>query len=123
MLKRSRIKQIREELLTEWRGAEEPFNLNSGIHKAENFITSILRQAGLEDGLTENEVLSMWKDLAGDFVSRHAQPQSIKGGHLVLRVTQPALRFQLEQMKSVLMTRITAQLGKGRIKSIKFSLG
>ena len=48
---------------------------------------------------------------------------SVKGGHLVLRVTQPAMRFHLEQMKPMLLTRIKAQLGENRIKSIKFSLG
>jgi hypothetical protein len=41
----------------------------------------------------------------------------------VLRVTQPALRFQLEQMKPMLFTRIRQQLGEGKIKSIKFQLG
>ena len=40
-----------------------------------------------------------------------------------LRVTQPALRFQLEQMKPMLLTRIRQQLGEGRVKTIKFQLG
>jgi predicted nucleic acid-binding Zn ribbon protein len=115
--------KIREEILREWRGGEEPDDLNAGIHLAQNFVTAILRAAGAEDGLHEDQVRATWKELAGDFIARHTEPISVKGGNLILRVTQPALRFQLEQMKPMLQKRIRDQLGEGRIKSIKFQLG
>lgn len=115
--------KIREEILREWRGAEEPSDLSAGIHQAEKFIAAILRAAGAEDGLHEDQVRATWKELAGDFIGRHTEPISVKSGNLVLRVTQPALRFQLEQMKPMLLLRIREQLGEGRIKTIKFQLG
>ncbi len=115
--------KIREELLREWRGADEPADLNAGIHLAENFISAILRAAGAEDGLHEDHVRATWKELAGDFIGRHTEPISVKSGNLVLRVTQPALRFQLEQMKPMLLQRVREQLGEGRIKTIRFQLG
>ena len=114
---------IREEILREWRGADEPDDLNAGIHLAEKFVAAILRSAGAEDGLHEDQVRATWKELAGDFIGRHTEPVSVKSGHLVLRCTQPALRFQLEQMKPMLLKRIRDQLGEGRIQSIKFQLG
>lgn len=114
---------IRKEILSEWRGCEEATDLNQGIHTAEKFISAILRSAGAEDGLHEDQVRSAWKELAGDFISRHSEPVSVKNGHLVLRVTQPAMRFHLEQMKPMLLTRIRAQLGGNRVKSVKFALG
>ena len=123
MKKPPRPGRIREEILREWRGSDEPDDLDAGIHLAENFITAILRAAGAEDGLHEDQVRETWKDLAGDFIARHTEPLSVKGGNLVLRVTQPALRFQLEQMKPLLLKRIRDQLGEGRIKTIKFQLG
>ena len=123
MRKRPRPTKIREEILREWRGIDEPADLNAGIHLADQFVTAILRAAGAEDGLHEDQVRASWKELAGDFISRHTEPVSVKGGHLVLRVTQPAMRFHLDQMKPMLLTRIKAQLGENRIKSIKFSLG
>lgn len=116
-------RRIREEILLEWRGIEEPADLNAGIHLAERFVTAILRAAGAEDGLHEDQVRETWKDLAGEFIARHTEPLSVKGGVLILRVTQPALRFQLEQMKPMLLKRIRNQLGEDRIKSIKFQLG
>jgi predicted nucleic acid-binding Zn ribbon protein len=115
--------KIREEILREWRGGEEPDDLNAGIHLAQDFVTAILRAAGAEDGLHEDQVRATWKELAGDFIARHTEPISVKGGNLILRVTQPTLRFQLEQMKPMLQKRIRDQLGEDRIKSIKFQLG
>ncbi|MES2474381.1 MAG: DUF721 domain-containing protein [Verrucomicrobiota bacterium] len=115
--------KIREEILREWRGADEPSDLTAGIHPAADFITAILRAAGAEDGLHEDQVRATWTELAGDFISRHTEPISVKGGNLVLRVTQPALRFQLEQMKPMLLQRIREQLGENKVKSIKFQLG
>lgn len=114
---------FREEILREWRGCDEAADLSKGIYKAEKFIASILKSAGLEDGLDEDQVRAAWKELAGDFIHRHTEPVSVKNGHLVLRVTQPAMRFHLEQMKPMLLTRIRAQLGENRIKSVKFALG
>lgn len=123
MSRKPRTNAIREEILREWRGCDEVTDLNKGISKAEHFIASILKSAGLEDGLDEDQVRSAWKELAGDFIHRHTEPVSVKNGHLVLRVTQPAMRFHLEQMKPMLLTRIRAQLGENRIKSVKFALG
>lgn len=123
MSKPLRPAKIREEILREWRGADEPADLNAGTYLAEKFVAAILRAAGAEDGLHEDQVRASWKELAGDFISRHSEPVSVKGGHLVLRVTQPAMRFHLEQMKPMLLARIKAQLGETRIKSIKFTLG
>ena len=123
MKKPPRPGKIREEILREWRGADEPADLNAGIHLAEKFVAAILRAAGAEDGLNEDQVRATWKELAGDFIARHTEPISVKGGNLVLRVTQPALRFQLEQMKPMLLARIREQLGEGRVKTIKFNIG
>ena len=63
---------IREEILREWRGADEPDDLNAGIHLAEKFVAAILRSAGAEDGLHEDQVRATWKELAGDFIGRHS---------------------------------------------------
>ena len=126
MSKPAKLRRIREEILGEWRGCEKPRDLNAGIHLAHDFVAAImrgLRASGAADGLDEMEVRTAWKELAGDFIARHSEPVSVKGGHLVLRVTQPAMRFHLEQMKPLLLQRIQQQLGAERIRSVKFALG
>ncbi len=123
MKKPSASSRIREEILREWRGSDEPSNLNAGIHPAGKFVAAILRAAGAEEGLNEDMVRATWKELAGDFIGRHSEPVSVKSGNLLLRCTQPALRFQLEQMKPMLLKRIREKLGEGKVRTIQFAIG
>jgi len=123
MNRTSRTGGIRENILREWRGCDEAMDLNAGVHDAGEFIAAILRAADAEDSLHEDHVRATWKELAGEFIARHAEPVSVRNGHLVLRVTQPTMRFHLEQMKPMLLARIRSKLGEDRIKSVKFTLG
>ena len=126
MSKHAKQRRFREEILSEWRGCDEAHDLNAGVHLPADFVAAILRglrAAGAADGLDEAEVRATWKDLAGEFIARHAEPVSVKGGHLLLRVTQPAMRFELEQMKPMLLGRLRSHLGELRIRSVKFTLG
>ena len=126
MNKQAELRRIREEILGEWRGCDEAGDPNAGVHRANEFVAAILsglRAAGAADGLDEVEVRAAWKELAGEFIARHAEPLTVKGGHLVLRVTQPAMRFHLDQMKPMLLERIQHRLGATRIRSVKFTLG
>lgn len=113
----------REKILREWRGCEEVMSPNEGVHLPGSFMTAIMKYVGVEDGLQEQQVKSAWKELAGDFIAGHTEPISVKNGHLVLRVTQPAMRFHLDQMKPMLLSRIQEQLGHQQIRSIKFNMG
>jgi predicted nucleic acid-binding Zn ribbon protein len=119
----SRSERIRQRILSEWRGVDEPMDLERGVHRPAAFVERVLRKLGLGDGLQEQEVLDAWKEVAGDFLAAHSHPQSVKGGHLVLRVTQPSMRFHLEQMKPVLLKRLQERFGEERIRSIRFGLG
>ena len=122
MKRKPSASRLREEILREWRGGDEADDLSAGIHRAQEFVAAVLKAAGAEDGLNEDEVRSTWKELAGEFIAKHTEPVSVKGGHLVLRVTQPAMRFHLEQMKPLLLKRIKEQLGE-KIRSVKFGHG
>jgi len=42
---------------------------------------------------------------------------------LTIRVTQPAMRFHLEQMRGSLLKKIQQAAGNDKIQSIRFSVG
>lgn len=115
--------RFREQVLREWRGIDEPLDLDSGIHSPAESLAVILRRFGIQDGLDEEQVKSAWRELAGEFIASHSQPDSVKNGQLVLRVTQPAMRFHLEQMKPMLLERLRELLGPDKIRTIRFMLG
>ena len=116
-------KNIHEELISEWLGCNKPTNLGKNISEAGAWIDDILKKQFFAESLNEEEVKSAWKDVAGDFIAANTHPVSVKDGNLVLRVTQPAMRFHLEQMKPEVLRKIKARFGANKIHSVKFTLG
>ncbi len=123
MTKDGRLREIGLSVLREWRGADEPADLAANMHHAADFMQAILRAAGAREGVEAEELRAHWREIAGDFLKPHAEPLSIRNGHLVLQVTQPAMRFHLEQMKGELMRKFRERLGEDRVKSIRFQVG
>lgn len=121
--KPTRQQGIHDELISEWLGCDKPTNLAKNVSTASDWVDEILRKQFFADNLDEEAVKSAWKEVAGDFIGANTEPVSVKEGHLVLRVTQPAMRFHLEQMKPELLKSIKARFGAGKIKSIRFNLG
>ena len=123
MAKESRLEAMRRAILRDWRGGDEPAHPDERLHLPKEFLASILRQAGATAGIDEERLRAMWKEVAGEFVARHATPVSLKNGCLTLQVLQPAIRFQLEQTRAVLLKNIQAVAGEGLVKSIRFAVG
>jgi len=123
MAKESRLEAIRRAVLRDWRGADDPSHPDERLHLPKEFLAAILRQAGATEGIDEERLRGMWKEVAGDFVARHATPVSLKGGCLTLHVLQPAIRFQLEQTRNVLLQKIQEAAGAGVVKTIRFVVG
>ncbi len=123
MARDGRLERIRRAVLREWRGGDEPVHPDDHLHRATKFLGAILRDAKVSEGIDEERLREMWVEIAGDFIARHATPDSLRGGCLTLKVLQPAMRFQLEQMKPRLLANLERVAGKGVVKSIRFSLG
>jgi predicted nucleic acid-binding Zn ribbon protein len=123
---RTRAQEFRREILREWRGCDAVGDPNAGIRPAAALVGAILRglrAAGMADGFDEAEVRQVWKEVAGEFIGRYSEPASVREGVLVLRVSQPSMKFHLEQMKPLLLERIRERLGRDRIKAIRFTHG
>jgi hypothetical protein len=106
-----------------WRDIDEPLNLNEGIHSPSEFIAEILRQVGLSEGIEENRLKEAWKEIVGDYISSYSRPVSLKKNILTLQVSQPAMKFHLEQMRGELLTKLQKFFGKDVIKIIRFTVG
>lgn len=120
---KDRLARLRRAILREWRGGDEPEHLDSRVHQSNEFVAEILRAAGAADGIEVEKLREMWREIAGDFVSRNAAPDSLKNGCLTLKVLQPAMRFHLEQMNGQLLANLKKAAGEDVVKSIRFALG
>lgn len=112
------IEWMRALSLRQWRHGEPVKDPARNIHHAGEFLDKLLEEVGATGGLEEKQLHDAWVKVAGDFISKNSKPESLKKGVLVLRVVQPALRFQLEQMKGKLLQNFKRELGEGVIKTI-----
>jgi predicted nucleic acid-binding Zn ribbon protein len=105
-----------------WREDGDP-DLNSCLHRPSEFIAEIIRRVGLDEGIHEEMLRSMWVELVGDYIAKGSFPDSLKKGMLTIRVTQSAMRFHLEQMKTGLLQKLRASPGGEKIQALRFSFG
>jgi predicted nucleic acid-binding Zn ribbon protein len=105
-----------------WRQDGDP-DVNSSLHHPSEFIAEIIRRMGLDEGIHEEMLRSLWVELVGDYIARGTCPDSLKKGLLTIRVTQSAMRFHLEQMKGGLLIKLRASPGGEKIQALRFSLG
>ena len=117
------LKRVRNQLLTEWRGGVNPPSPTRNIHQPGEFLSELLKSVGLSEGINADKLKESWSVVAGEFVSKHTVPESIRGGVLVLRVLQPAMKFHLQQMSGKLLENMRQELGDGVVKQIKFVIG
>jgi len=122
MPSKDRLAAMRRAILREWRDEEEE-HPDARLHAAGEFVKAILERAGAAEGIEEERLREMWREVAGEMVSRHAAPFSLRNGCLTLTVLQPAMRVHLEQMKGMLLKRLQAAAGEGVVKSIRLTLG
>lgn len=112
------IEWMRALALRQWRHGDPVKNPVRNIHHAGEFIDTLLEEVGASGSIEEKQLHDAWEKVAGDFIAKNSKPESLKKGVLVLRVVQPALRFQLEQMKGKLLSNFRRELGEGIVRSI-----
>ena len=120
---RKRNSRIREKLLSEWRGGIDPPHPARNIHEPSEYLDELLKVVGLSEGVDEGRLKEVWGRVAGEFVAKHTVPDSIRGGTLVLKVLQPAMKFHLQQMSGKLLENLHRELGKNTVKQVVFKIG
>jgi len=109
---------LRALTLRQWRHADPVKDPVRNISHASESLDKILEEVGATGGLEEKQLQDAWLQVAGEFIAKNAKPESLKKGVLVLRVVQPTLKFQLEQMKGKLLQNFRRELGEGVVKVI-----
>lgn len=123
MKRPTRQELMRRQVRREWHGVDEAPDLNANVSRAADYVAEIMRLAGLVDGMEEQHLQEIWSELAGEFVAKGSVPVSLKRGCLTIRVSQPSMRFHLEQMRGSLLAKIQAAAGNDKIQSLRISVG
>jgi len=115
---------LRAAVVAEWRGLPANKTRPDRWQAPADLLPKLMQQLGLSERLRENEVIEAWKQVVGDFIAAHSAPVSLRGGVLFVRVLQPALHYQFEQIsKAEILRKLKQRFGTKIIREIRFRVG
>ena len=115
---------LRAAVIAEWRGLPDRKQKPDRWHAPADVLPKLMQQLGLKERLHETEVIEAWTHIVGDFIAAHSTPVSLREGVLYVRVLQPSLHYQFEQIsKPEILRKLKQRFGGKTIKQIRFRLG
>ena len=76
-----------------------------------------MQKLGLKERLHETEVIEAWEKTVGQFIAAHSAPVALRDGILYVRVLQPALHYELEQVsKADILHKLKQRFGTKTIR-------
>ena len=115
---------IRSRVLQEWRGLPQKASTKDRWHSTAEVLPGLLQKLGLKERLGETEVIEAWTSIVGEFIARHSAPVSLREGILYVRVLQPSLHYELEQIsKAEVVRKLKRRFGGKVVRDVKFRLG
>jgi predicted nucleic acid-binding Zn ribbon protein len=115
---------LRAAVIAEWRGLPAKKQRPDRFQSPAELMPKLMQRLGLRERLRETEVIDAWSKIVGDFIAAHSAPVALREGVLYVRVLQPALHYELEQIsKSEILRKLKQRFGSKTIRGVRFRVG
>ena len=115
---------LRARVIAEWRGLPEPYVRPDRTTTVAEGISRVMKSLGLSARIREEEVLTAWRGIVGDFLANHSEPHQLKNGILFVRVLQPTMHYELDRVwKPKILEKMRERFGAKTVKEIRFRIG
>jgi len=115
---------LRAHVVAEWRGLPEKTVTHNRWAAPADVLPKVMQRLGLKERLQEAEVLEAWSKIVGDFIAAHSAPVALREGVLYVRVLQPALHYELEQVAKIdVLRKLKRRFGPKIIRDVRFRVG
>jgi len=115
---------LRAAVISEWRGLPQKKVQPDRWQSPSELMPRLMQRLGLRERLRETEVIDAWSRIVGDFIAAHSAPVALREGVLYVRVLQPALHYELEQIsKSQVLRKLKQRFGSKTIRDVRFRVG
>ena len=115
---------LRAAVIAEWRGLPERKPRPDRWQSPADVLPKLVQRLGLHERLHETEVIEAWSKIVGEFIAAHSAPVALREGILYVRVLQPALHYELEQIsKPEILRKLKKRFGGKTIRDIRFRVG
>ena len=93
------------------------------IERLGDVLEKSLRRLDLNSRLEDYGVWTVWNQAVGAAIARNAQPEKIRNGTLIVKVSSPVWMQQLQFMKEMIAAKLNEQLKGNVVKNIFFMVG
>jgi predicted nucleic acid-binding Zn ribbon protein len=115
---------LRATVIAEWRGLPERKMRADRWQAPADVLPKLMQRLGLRERLHEAEVIDAWSKIVGEFIAAHSAPVALRDGILYVRVLQPALHYELEQVSKIdILRKLKKRFGSRTIRDIRFRVG
>jgi predicted nucleic acid-binding Zn ribbon protein len=115
---------LRALAIAEWRRLPEPKTRPDRFQSTSDLLPKLMQRLGLKERLHETEVTDAWSKIVGEFIAAHSEPVALREGILYIRVLQPALHYELEQVSKIdILRKLKQRFGGKAIRDIRFRVG
>ena len=115
---------LRAAVVSEWRGFPEKRTRPDQWQMPSELLPKLMQKLGLKERLHEGEIIEAWAKIVGDFIAAHSTPVALREGVLYVRVLQPALHYQFEQIsKADILRKLKRRFGSKTIHDVRFRVG
>ena len=115
---------FRTKVLSEWRGYRETAVAPDRARAVGETLGKVMQKLGLQERLTEVQILSAWKEIVGEWFALHTCPDRIRDGVLYVRVVQSSVHYELDRnWKPKIVQKLKARFGANRVRDIRFRIG
>src|SRR5207302_5006188 len=115
---------LRSAVIAEWRGLPDRKMRPDRWQSPTELVPKLMQRLGLRERLHETEVIDAWSKIVGDFIAAHSSPVVLREGILYVRVLQPALHYELEQVSKIdILRKLKRRFGAKVIRDVRFRVG
>jgi len=115
---------LRAAVIAEWRGLPEKKMRPDHWQAPVDVLPKLMQRLGLRERLQETEVIEAWSKIVGEFIAAHSAPVALREGVLYVRVLQPALHYELEQVSKIeILRKLKKRFGTKTIRDLRFRVG
>src|SRR6201981_426838 len=115
---------LRAAVISEWRGLPQKKLQVDRWQSPSELMPRLMQRLGLRERLRETEVIDAWSKIVGDFIAAHSMPVALREGILYVRVLQPALHYELEQIPECeILRKLKQRFGGKTIRDVRFRIG
>ena len=115
---------LRAAVIAEWRGLPDRAPRPDQFQATADLLPKVMQRLGLKERLRETEVIEAWANIVGSFIAAHSAPVALRDGVLYVRVLQPALHYELEQVSKIdILRKLKQRFGGRTVRDVRFRVG